>query len=73
MVTRGEGAGGGVEWEVGVSRCMILYMEWVNNKDLLYRTGNYTQYLQITYNAKGSEKEYVYMCTHIYIHTHTYI
>ena len=27
-----EGGGwGGVEWEVGVSRCKLLYREWVNN------------------------------------------
>jgi len=39
----------------------------INNKDVLYSTGNYIQYLIRTYNEKGSEKE------HIYIHTHTYI
>ena len=30
----------------------------INNKDLLYSTGNYIQYLVITYNGKESEKEY---------------
>ena len=34
-----------------------------NNKDLLYSTGNYIQYLVITYNGKESEKE----CIYIYI------
>ena len=29
------GAWGGMEWEVGVSRCKLLYMEWINNKVLL--------------------------------------
>ena len=29
----------------------------VNNKDLLYSTGNYILYLVITYNGKESEKE----------------
>ena len=29
----------------------------VTNKDLLYSTGNYTQYLVITYNGKESEKK----------------
>ena len=33
----------------------------INNKDLLYSTGNYTQYFVINHNAKESEKE----------HTHT--
>ena len=28
------------------------------NKDLLYSTGNYIQYLVITYSGKESEKEY---------------
>ena len=29
------------------------------NKDLLYSTGNFTQYFVITYIGKESEKEYV--------------
>ena len=32
----------------------------MHKKDLLYSTGNYTQYLVITYNAKEPEKEYIY-------------
>ena len=31
----------------------------MKNKDLLYSTGNYTQYLIITYYGKESKKEYV--------------
>ena len=31
-VARGEGIGEGMEWEVGVGRCKLLYVEWVNNK-----------------------------------------
>lgn len=31
--------GGGMEWVVGVSRCKLLYMEWINNKGLLYSRG----------------------------------
>ena len=30
-------------------------------KALLYSTGNYTQYLVITYNGKESEREYIYV------------
>ena len=30
----------------------------MNNKVLLYSTGNYIQYLLINYNGKESEKEY---------------
>ena len=35
-------------------------MKQINNKDLLYDTGRYIQYLIITYNGKESEKEYIY-------------
>ena len=27
---------GGMEWESGISRCKLLYIEWINNKVLLY-------------------------------------
>ena len=30
------------------------------NKDLLYSTGNYIQYLVIPYNGKESEKEHIH-------------
>ena len=32
----------------------------MNYKDLLYNTGNYTQYFVITYMGKESEKECMY-------------
>ena len=32
VVTKGEGVGGGGEWEVGINRCKLLYIEWVNNR-----------------------------------------
>ena len=28
---QGTGVGEGMEWEVGVSRCKLLYVEWINN------------------------------------------
>ena len=46
VVAKGEGAGGGMEWEVGVSRYKLLYIEWIS-KVLLYSTGNYIQYPMI--------------------------
>ena len=46
-----------MEWEVGVSRCKILYIEWINNKALLYTTGNYIQYLVINHNGKEFKKD----------------
>ena len=33
---QGTGAGEGMEWEVGVGRCKLLHVEWINNKILLY-------------------------------------
>ena len=44
VVAKGVGVGGGMEWEVGVSRCKLLYMGWINNRVLLYSTENYIQY-----------------------------
>ena len=52
VVVKAEGVGGGMEWEFGVSRCKLVYIEWTRNKVLLYRTGNWIQYLEITYNGK---------------------
>ena len=37
----------------------------INNKVLLHSTGNYIQYLVITYNGKKMD---IYMCVHIYIY-----
>ena len=34
----------------------------MSNKVLLYSTGNFTQYLIITYIGKEFEKEYIYIC-----------
>ena len=31
LLAERERLGGGVEWEVGVSRCKLLYIEWRNN------------------------------------------
>ena len=30
MVAKGERAGGGVDREFGISRCKLLYIEWIN-------------------------------------------
>ena len=31
LLAERERLGGGVEWEVGVSGCKLLYIEWINN------------------------------------------
>ena len=44
VVAKGEGVGGGMQWEVEVSRCKWLLVEWINNKALLRSTQNSDQY-----------------------------
>ena len=53
--------GGGKVWGFGISRCKLLYIGWVNNKVLLYNTGNYGQYPVVNHNGKEYEKEYIYV------------
>jgi len=50
------------EDKFGINRHRGLHIKWINNKDLLYSTGNYIQYLAITYNREESEKEH--MCVY---------
>ena len=58
--TQGKG-GGGMEREFGMSRCKPVYREWINNKVLLYGTGNSLQYPGINHTGKEYEKEYIYV------------
>ena len=62
MVAKGGGRVGGKDWEFGISRCKLVYIGWINNKVLLYSTGNYIQYPVINHNGKEYEKEYIYIC-----------
>ena len=39
----------------GIIRYTLLYIEQINNRDLLYSTVNYIQYLVITYNGIESK------------------
>ena len=48
--------------EVEIKIYTLLYVKYRTNKDLLYSTGNYSQYFVITYTGKESEKEYVCVC-----------
>ena len=69
MVANGEGErdGGGKDWELGISRCTLLYTEWINNKVLLYSTGNYIRNPVINHKGKEYEKEYIYMYVYVCI------
>ena len=68
MVTKGERDGGGMNQEFGINRYTLLYVKQINNKDLPCSTGNYIQYIVITYNGKESEK--VYFPVHVKLTKH---
>ena len=53
--------GGIIKQEFGIKICTLLYVQQIIYKDLLYSTGNYTQYLVITYNGKESKKEQIFI------------
>ena len=50
MVTKGKW--GKDKLGVGTDVWKLFYVEWINNGDLLYSTGSYTQYFVITYKVK---------------------
>ena len=52
MVAKEEKEKKEMDWEFGVSRCKLLHLEWINNKILIYSTGNYIQYPGINHNRK---------------------
>ena len=54
MVSKGE-RGGGINQEFGINRYTLLYKIDKQQGPTVY-TGNYIQYLVITYNGKESEK-----------------
>ena len=62
VVAKEEGFGRGMEWEVGFNRCKLLYMQGLNNKDLLYGTENYVQCPMINHNGKEYKKEDTHVC-----------
>ena len=50
-----QGKGGGVvNWETEIDRYTLLYIKQVTSEDLVYSTGNSTQYLVMTYMGKES-------------------
>ena len=52
--------GGGMDGECGISRCKLLYREWINSKVLLCSTGNYIQYPVINRSEKIWKRMYMY-------------
>ena len=49
---------GRINEEFRINRYMLLCIKQINNKDLLYGTGDYIQYLVVAWDGKESEKEH---------------
>ena len=50
--SQGGGSWGRMEWEVGISRCKLLNIEWIHTEVLVYSTENYIQCPMINHNGK---------------------
>ena len=48
----------GMDLEISISRCKLLYTEWINKKVLLYSTGNSIQYPVKNHNGKEYENDH---------------
>ena len=46
---------------LGVWRCKLFYIRWMNNKILLYSPRNCIQHPVVNHNGKEYEKEYIYI------------
>ena len=55
--TKGESGRRGKNWETGIDICILLYMRQITNKNLLYSTGNSTQYSVMIYMGITFKKE----------------
>lgn len=47
-------------WRLGLT-CTLLYIRQGTNKNLLYRTGNFTEYSVMAYMVKESKIECIYV------------
>jgi len=73
VAAKEKGGRGEKDWEFGTSRCAkyiiyniiynikLLYIGWINNKVLLYSTGNYIRYPVINHHGKEDEKKCIDM------------
>ena len=62
---------GGVYWEFWISKCKLVYREWINYNVLLHGTG-YAQYPVINHHGKEYEKR-LYVCVYLYLYLYLYI
>ena len=49
-----------MDWESEISRCKLVYTEWIDNKVLLHSTGTYVHHPVITYNGREYENVCMY-------------
>ena len=42
-----------------INKCKLVYRKWINNKVLLYNTGNCIPYLVINHNGKNIKRMYI--------------
>ena len=61
MVAKVKGAGGGMDWEFEINRGKLLYIECINNKVLLYSTGNYIQYPVVNHTENNIKNICIYI------------
>ena len=45
-----------MKWEIGIDIYTLIHIKWITNKNLLYSTGNSTQYSVMAYMGKESKK-----------------
>ena len=54
--------GGGINWKIRIDIYILLYIKQITNKDLLYSTGNPTQYPVMAYMGKESKRVDICIC-----------
>ena len=59
LITKGDRCERGMYWGFGIGICTWWYMEWLASGDLLYSTGNSSQYSVIIHMGKDYEKEWI--------------
>ena len=53
--------GGGINWEIGIDIYTLSYIKQITNENLLYSTGNSSQYSVMTYVGKEAKNEWTYV------------
>ena len=56
------GLGRGMVWEFGLSRCKLVYIEYIKNKVLLHRQGTIFNILESTIMEKNIKEKVSNMC-----------